>query len=70
MEYLPFKLNLEHNRLLKCHSTIMKYTVYFSSKIYFNSSTNNFSSIFINILEVEGVNYTLLYLTAGINCFC
>lgn len=70
MEYLFFKLNLEYNYFLKCYFIIMKYIVYFSSKIYFNSFINNFSLIFINILEVEGVNYILLYLTVGINCFC
>lgn len=35
--------------------------VYFN-RIHFNSFTNNFSSILINILEVEGVIYILLYL--------
>ena len=56
MDYLPYKLNSEHNPLLKCHYAIVKYTVYFSSRIYFNGLTNNFSSIFTNILEDEWVS--------------
>ena len=56
MDYLPYKLNSEHNPLLKCHYAIVKYTVYFSSRIYFNGLTNNFSSVFTNILEDEWVS--------------